>query len=90
MRREIEYAKAQVWEGWASIPGDQAPVWLYEILLPRFGEKYCAADNAVCLVEPVDDARTAAESMPDAPVMRKMSPVEVLFRKNSELRWEKV
>jgi IS5 family transposase len=45
---------------------------------------------AFCLVEPVEDAKTAVECRRGAPAMRTISPKKVLFRKNSELSGGKV
>lgn len=72
VRRKIEYAKAHV-------PGDQASVWLYESALSRPDEKHWATGHAICLVEPVNDAKTAAGCGRSASVRREMRREKALF-----------
>jgi len=43
-------------QGGASVPGDQAPVWLHPGALPGPGQERSAGSDVVCVVEPVDGA----------------------------------
>ena len=67
-------------QGRTSVPGDQAPVWLYESALSRADEKHRTTDHAICPVEPVDDAKTAVGCGRGAPMMREMRGEKVLLK----------
>ncbi len=56
-RRGREAQGERAGEGRARIPGDQAAVRIHEGAIPRIGEEYGAAENAVRAVEPLDGSK---------------------------------
>ncbi len=72
-------------EGGASVPGDQAPVRLYQGPLSRTGQEHGTGADLVCTVKPVDEAKAVTAGYGErAPVTREIPTENAINGEKSE------